>query len=74
VQKEAYIFEVPCITLRNTTEWFETLEDGWNVLVGTDKGKIVKKANEFEPKGKQRNVFGICNASEKIAEIIEGLQ
>ena len=74
MQKEAYIFEVPCITLRNTTEWFETLEDGWNVLVGTDKGKIVKKANEFEPKGKQRNVFGDGRASEKIAEIIEGLQ
>lgn len=70
VQKEAYIFKVPCITLRDTTEWIETVEDGWNVLVGANKEKIVKMSNEFEPKGKQRNVFGEGNASEKIAEII----
>jgi UDP-N-acetylglucosamine 2-epimerase (non-hydrolysing) len=72
VQKEAYIFNVPCITLRDTTEWIETVEDGWNVLVGANKEKIVKMSNEFEPKGKQRNVFGEGNASEKIAKIVGG--
>jgi len=40
IQKESYIFQVPCITLRENTEWVETLEGGWNVLVGTDKNKI----------------------------------
>jgi UDP-N-acetylglucosamine 2-epimerase (non-hydrolysing) len=74
VQKEAYIFEVPCITLRNTTEWTETVEDGWNVLVDANKEKIVTMSDEFEPKGKQRNVFGEGNASEKIAKIIGGFQ
>ena len=70
IQKEAYIFKVPCITLRETTEWVETVEEGWNVLVGTESEKIVGMANDFEPKGEQRNVFGDGRASEKIAEII----
>jgi len=74
VQKEAYIFKVPCITLRENTEWVETVEDGWNVLAGANKEKIVKMANEFEPKGEQREVFGDGKASDKIREIIRGLQ
>jgi UDP-N-acetylglucosamine 2-epimerase (non-hydrolysing) len=45
---------VPCITLRENTEWVETIEDGWNVLVGASKEKIVKMANDFEPKGRDR--------------------
>jgi UDP-N-acetylglucosamine 2-epimerase (non-hydrolysing) len=49
IQKEAYILKVPCITLRENTEWVETVEDGWNVLVGADKEKIVKMVDEFEP-------------------------
>jgi UDP-N-acetylglucosamine 2-epimerase (non-hydrolysing) len=71
IQKEAYILKVPCITLRENTEWVETVEDGWNVLVGADKEKIVKKANDFEPKGEQRDVFGSVDASKKIAEGIK---
>jgi UDP-N-acetylglucosamine 2-epimerase (non-hydrolysing) len=74
VQKEAYIFKVPCVTLRETTEWIETVEDGWNVLVGANKEKIVTMSNEFEPKGKQRNVFGDGRASEKIVKIIGGFK
>ena len=72
VQKESYIFKVPCITLRNTTEWVETVEDGWNVLTGSDKEKIMKMANNFEPEGEQRNIFGEGDASEKIIKIIAG--
>ena len=52
VQKEAYILKVPCITLRENTEWVETIEDGWNVLAGANKEKIFKKANDFEPEEK----------------------
>ena len=72
VQKEAYIFKVPCITLREKTEWVETVEDGWNVLVGAESGKIVGMANDFEPNGEQRDVFGSGNASERIVEVISG--
>jgi UDP-N-acetylglucosamine 2-epimerase (non-hydrolysing) len=71
VQKEAYIFKVPCVTLRDTTEWIETVEDGWNVLVGANKEKIVKMANDFEHKGEQRDVFGCGDASEKITKVIK---
>ena len=41
VQKEAFFFRKPCITLRDQTEWIETVETGWNVLVGADKNKII---------------------------------
>jgi UDP-N-acetylglucosamine 2-epimerase (non-hydrolysing) len=74
IQKEAYILKVPCVTLRENTEWVETIADGWNVLVGADKEKIIKKANDFEPKNKQRDVFGIGDASERAMEIIGGLR
>ena len=70
VQKEAYIFKVPCITLRETTEWVETVEDGWNVLVSADKERIVKMVKKFEPNKNQREVFGDGNASKDIKRIL----
>lgn len=43
MQKEAYFFAVPCITLRPETEWVETVETGWNVIVGADRDKILEQ-------------------------------
>ena len=69
VQKEAYILKVPCITMRSTTEWIETIEDGWNILVGSDKNKIVDAIKNFNPKGNTHlKQFGDGKASEKIRE------
>jgi len=42
VQKEAFFFRVPCVTLREETEWVETVETGWNVLAGCDPEHIVQ--------------------------------
>ena len=50
-RKKHIFFKVPCITLREDTEWVETVEDGWNVLVGANDGVIIKMANGFEPEG-----------------------
>jgi len=70
VQKEAYLLGVPCITLRENTEWVETVEDGWNVLVGADRRKIVEAIREFAPAGTQRDVFGKVGASGRIMRVI----
>ncbi|AKB53003.1 MULTISPECIES: non-hydrolyzing UDP-N-acetylglucosamine 2-epimerase [Methanosarcina] len=74
VQKEAYILKVPCVTLRENTEWIETIRDGWNVLVGSNKNKIIEAVNEFMPLAKEhRNRFGDGSASNRIAATINGL-
>ena len=71
VQKEAYLLKVPCITLRETTEWVETVDDGWNVLVGADKERILHALREFEPSGKvHTEKFGDGKASRRIAGIL----
>jgi UDP-GlcNAc3NAcA epimerase len=49
LQKEAYWLRVPCITLRDATEWVETVTAGWNILVGSDVDKIVDAVTTFTP-------------------------
>ena len=67
VQKESYLLKVPCITLRDRTEWIETVEEGWNVLVGANKEKILKSIKEFNPRGEKYSYrFGDGRASERI--------
>ena len=65
IQKEAYILKVPCITLRNNTEWIETVENGWNILAGINKEKIISMVNEFVPYKSQVDIWG-KEASENI--------
>jgi len=61
----------PCIALRESTEWVEAVEDGWNVLVGVDAEQICEAIKEVEPGGEQREVFGRGNASERIRAVLE---
>ncbi|TFD95757.1 non-hydrolyzing UDP-N-acetylglucosamine 2-epimerase [Jeotgalibacillus sp. R-1-5s-1] len=72
VQKEAYFFETPCVTMREQTEWVETLEGEANILVGTDEEKIVQAINKtVSPQYKE--LFGNGQAAEKIVEELEKL-
>ena len=71
VQKEAYWLGVPCLTLREETEWVETVEVGWNVLVGTSAERIVQAVRDFHPQGERSALFGDGRAGELIARILE---
>ncbi len=73
VQKEAYFFGVPCITLRDETEWIETVEDGWNALVGTETEDILHAIEHFNPSGTKSKSFGDGHAAESIAAIVDKL-
>jgi UDP-N-acetylglucosamine 2-epimerase len=75
VQKEAYWFGVPCFTLRDETEWMETIQSGWNILVGSEMKTIVDEVRRRKGRKsplKKRGIFGDGKASEKIVQIIVG--
>lgn len=71
LQKEAYILGVPCITLRDTTEWVETVNAGWNKLVDADPRKIKEAISGFVPPQYRPKVFGQPGASARIADIMD---
>ena len=68
VQKEAYILGIPCVTMRDSTEWIETLTGGWNILVGADKHKILAAMWAEGCKDPDNTVFGKGDAAEKIVK------
>lgn len=70
VQKEAYFFGVPCVSLRDETEWVETVEAGWNVLAGANTDAILNAVRMFKPGGARQTFFGDGRASERIADIL----
>lgn len=67
LQKEAYFMQKPCITLRDETEWIETLNGNWNFIVGTNKNLILEKilVDTFDEQGEY---YGDGKAGEKIVE------
>lgn len=69
IQKEAYILQKKCITIRSETEWTETLTGGWNHLVFDDLSEI-ENLISFEPTNYVHNLFGNGNAAEEIAGLI----
>jgi UDP-GlcNAc3NAcA epimerase len=70
VQKEAYFAGRPCITLRDRTEWTETVAAGWNCLAGTEPASIARAMREFRPSGPRPALFGGGHAAERIVEIL----
>jgi UDP-N-acetylglucosamine 2-epimerase len=70
VQKEAYWYGVPCITLRTTTEWVETVETGWNRLVGDDPELILRAVAEAVPPPERPPLYGDGRAADRIADLL----
>jgi UDP-N-acetylglucosamine 2-epimerase len=71
MQKEAYFFGVPCVTLREETEWVETVELGWNQLTGSDAKKIVAAVASMNRAGERPDVYGDGHAAGAIVASIE---
>ncbi|WP_457563193.1 UDP-N-acetylglucosamine 2-epimerase, partial [Caminibacter pacificus] len=67
LQKEAFFFKKPCITLRDETEWVELIENGFNVLAGADKNKILDIYKNFRFNDDfEIDLYGNGKASERI--------
>lgn len=74
LQKEAYWMKKPCITLRDETEWVETLEGGWNMLVNVEEADLAKTLGNTRDQGVyQEGLYGDGFASERCAQSISAL-
>jgi UDP-N-acetylglucosamine 2-epimerase len=71
MQKEAYFFGVPCVTLREETEWTETVELGWNRLAGQDEDRIVEAVGMMTRPDGRPDVYGDGRAAEAIVQALE---
>jgi UDP-N-acetylglucosamine 2-epimerase len=69
VQKEAYLLGVPCVTMRDTTEWVETVEAGWNVLVDLDR-EAALAALERVPPTERPELYGGGKAAERVRDVV----
>ena len=69
VQKEAYLLAVPCVTLRDTTEWVETVETGWNTLVDLDTGAALAALSRPRP-DQRPELYGGGHAADRVAEMV----
>ncbi len=71
IQKEAYLLGTPCVTMRDTTEWVETLDTGWNVLVDLDADAALEALERPPPSGERPQLYGGGRAGERIRDAID---
>jgi UDP-N-acetylglucosamine 2-epimerase (non-hydrolysing)/UDP-GlcNAc3NAcA epimerase len=70
MQKEAYLLGVRCITLREETEWVETVQAGWNKLTGVDVDAIRTAFESWHPVGERSALYGNGQAAEEICQVL----
>lgn len=73
VQREAYYLSIPCLTLRDESEWVATIETGWNKLVGADQKMIMDAWFRFVPPNEHPPIYGTGRAAQQIAQILKDL-
>jgi UDP-N-acetylglucosamine 2-epimerase len=73
VQKEAYWLGVPCVTLRDETEWVETVEAGWNTLAGADPERILVAVRTFAPPAARPALYGDGQAASHVVRILSSV-
>jgi UDP-N-acetylglucosamine 2-epimerase len=73
LQKESYWLAVPCITLRDSSEWTETVDSGWNQLAGADSAKIVAAVANITKPTDHPAVYGLPGAAARVVTAIETL-
>lgn len=70
MQKEAYWLGIPCVTLRDETEWVETVASGWNVLTGADRARIIAAVRTFKAPTTHPPLYGDGKAAEEIVQML----
>jgi UDP-N-acetylglucosamine 2-epimerase len=70
VQKETYLLGTPCVTLRDTTEWVETVDHGWNVLVDLDVDAALRALTRPASGGDRPELYGGGHAAARICDAL----
>lgn len=70
VQKEAFYLDTPCVTMRDETEWLETVESGWNVLTGADREQIVTELRSNHRLDEKPTPYGDGTAGEAVMSVL----
>ena len=74
IQKEAYWLGTSCITLREETEWVETVTTGWNVLVGADTERILEQVRSFAPPAARPTLYGDGHAAARCVALLGSMR